>query len=154
VDRTEMLAMELEGALNTAFEAVEELDALLRLHLGGNPSPIAEVESRAGREALACIREAGEEVQRIVHPPSPFTHFLMPPERRADRLRVLLRDAFGSVGELDALILWVRGAEPTAGRSEPARRAMAALRRAARKLDLLMEALAASSAEVVLAAWS
>jgi hypothetical protein len=145
MDRTELLILEFEGALNAAFEAVEELDALLRLRRGGDPSPIGEVQSRAGYQALACIREAGEEVQRILRPPTPFTHFIMCPERRADRLRDFLRSAFGSVGELDALLLWERGADPT-GRSEPARRAMAALRRAARKLDLLMEALAASSA--------
>jgi hypothetical protein len=135
VDRNELLLRELEGALNTAFEAVEELDALVRAELGGDPSPIGQVQSGYARQALHSIREAGEELR-------PTSRLATQPGR-IGRVAELLATAAEAVAKLDAKLCLLRGRWEDRGQSNSARIALAALRMAGRKLDLLAENLGA-----------
>jgi hypothetical protein len=136
VDRTELLLRALEGALNTAFEAVEELHALVRAELEGDPSPLAEAQSGYARLALHSIREAGEELR-------PTSRLATQPSRRIGRVAELLAIAADAVAQLNAKLCLLRGRGEGGGQSNSARIALAALRMAGRKLDLLAENLGA-----------
>jgi hypothetical protein len=136
VDRTELLLREFEGSLNTAFEAVEELDALVRAELGGDPSPIGQVQSGYARQALHSIREAGKELR-------PISLLSAQPARRIGRAVELMSIAAEAVAQLDSKLCLLRGRGEDRGQSNSARIALAALRMAGRKLNLLAENLGA-----------
>jgi hypothetical protein len=136
VDRTELLLRALEGALNTAFEAVEELDALVRAELGGDPSPIGQVQSGYARQALHSIREAGKELR-------PISLLAAEPARRIGRAGELLATAVEAVVRLDSKLCLLRGRGEDRGQSNSARIALAALRLACRRLARLAENLGA-----------
>ncbi len=133
MDRTELLLRGVEGALNTAFEAVEELDGLVRLELGGDPNPLAEAQSGYARLALRSIRGAGEELR-------PISLLAAEPARRIGRAGELLADAAEAVAQLDSKLQLLRGDR---GQSNSARIALGALSLAVRKLILLAENLGA-----------
>jgi hypothetical protein len=136
MNQIELLVGEFEGSLNTAFEAVEELDALVRAELEGDPSPLAEAQSGYARLALHSIREAGEELR-------PTSRLATQPSRRIGRVAELLAIAADAVAQLNAKLCLLRGRGEDGGQSNSARIALAALRMAGRKLDLLAENLGA-----------
>lgn len=130
---SEELVRAIESSLNTAFEAVEELDALVRAELGGDPSPIGQVQSGYARQALHSIREAGKELR-------PTSLLAAEPARRIGRAVELMSTAAEAVAQLDAKLQLLRGNH---GQSNSARIALGALRLAGRKLTLLAENLGA-----------
>jgi hypothetical protein len=133
MNQIELLVGEFEGSLNTAFQAVEELDALVRAELGGDPSPIGQVQSGYARQALHSIREAGKELR-------PISLLAAEPARRIGRAVELMSTAAEAVAQLDAKLQLLRG---NRGQSNSARIALGALRLAGRKLTLLAENLGA-----------
>ena len=131
--KSEELLWSIEGFLSTAFEAVEELDALVRRELGGDPSPIGEVQSGFARQALSAIREAGEQLR-------PASRSAEDWARRAPRLGELLSTATDAVERLDAQLRRLRGEYPVSvwmAETEPGRRAFRALCRANGKFRIL-----------------
>jgi hypothetical protein len=133
MNQIELLLRGVDGALNTAFEAVEELDGLVRLELGGDPNPLAEAQSGYARLALRSIREAGEELR-------PASCLAAEPARRIGRAGELLAAAAEAVERLDSKLQLLRGGH---GQSIPARIALGALSLAVRRLTLLAEGLGA-----------
>ena len=136
MDRTEMLMKELEGFLDAAYEAVSELDALVRAELGGDSNPIGRVQTGFAQRAVLAIREAGEELR-------PTSRLATQPSRRIGRVAELLAIAADAVAQLNAKLCLLRGRGEDGGQSNSARIALAALRMAGRKLDLLAENLGA-----------
>jgi hypothetical protein len=132
MNQIELLVGEFEGSLNTAFEAVEELDALVRAELEGDPSPLAEAQSGYARLALHSIREAGKELR-------PISLLAAEPARRIGRAAELLSTAVEAVVRLDSKLCLLRGCGEDSGQSNPARIALAALRLASRRLARLAE---------------
>ena len=130
-NRLEELVWRVESALSTAFEAVEELDALVRRELGGDPSPIGEVQSGFARQALSAIREAGERLR-----PASRSASAEEWTWRSSAIGYLLLTASRAVELLDEQLRRLRGENPER-KTDSGRRALEALRRAHRELDLL-----------------
>jgi len=131
-----MLMRELEGFLDAAYEAVSELDALVRAELGGDSNPIGRVQTGFAQRAVLAIREAGKELR-------PISLLAAEPAGRIGRAAELMSTAAEAVAQLDSKLCLLRGRGEDRGQSDSARIALAALRMAGRKLALLAENLGA-----------